>query len=101
MDPTHVYGEAQFPAASSRSASGRGSAGLKSAGCNGTPLCKRMCSMTGMTRREAVSMVGAGVAASTAGYVRAESSSEVNQRGAPRMDDPREKYPKPPFKSQE
>jgi NAD(P)-dependent dehydrogenase (short-subunit alcohol dehydrogenase family) len=56
---------------------------------------------TGMTRREAMSLVGAGVAASTAGYVQAQSSSEGNQRGAPRMEDPREKYPKPPFKSQE
>jgi NAD(P)-dependent dehydrogenase (short-subunit alcohol dehydrogenase family) len=55
---------------------------------------------TGMTRREAMSMVGAGVAVSTTGYVRAESS---NQRGAAPMplEDPREKYPKPPFKSQE
>src|SRR3954463_6206809 len=56
---------------------------------------------TGMTRREAMSLVGAGVAASTTGYVQAQSSSESNQRGAPRMEDPREKYPKPPFKSQE
>src|SRR3569833_484499 len=60
-----------------------------------------MCPMTGMTRREAVSMVGAGVAASTAGFARAQSSPEGNQRGALRMEDPREKYPKPPFKSQE
>src|SRR5689334_11928377 len=54
----------------------------------------------GMTRRDALSLVGAGVAASTAGHVRAESS---NQRGTTPMplEDPREKYPKPPFKSQE
>jgi len=49
-----------------------------------------------MTRREAMSMVGAGVAASTAGHVRAEDSQR-----APAMQDPREKYPKPPFKSQQ
>jgi len=56
---------------------------------------------SGLTRREALSMVGAGVAASTAGYVRAEAGSANNSRGAPAMEDPREKYPKPPFRPQE
>jgi NAD(P)-dependent dehydrogenase (short-subunit alcohol dehydrogenase family) len=55
----------------------------------------------GMTRREALTVVGAGVAASTAGYVRAEATSAANSQGAHTMEDPREKYPKPPFKSQE
>jgi hypothetical protein len=56
---------------------------------------------SGMTRREAMSMVGAGVAASGSSLVQAQSSSAGNQQGAPRMEDPREKYPKPPFKSQQ
>ncbi|MBS0419415.1 MAG: SDR family oxidoreductase [Proteobacteria bacterium] len=56
--------------------------------------------MDTLTRREALSMVGAGVAASTAGHVRAESSAPHSQ-GAAAMEDPREKYPKPPFKSQQ
>ena len=54
----------------------------------------------GLTRREALSMVGAGVAASTTGYVHAASSA-ANSHEAPAMEDPREKYPKPPFKSQQ
>src|SRR5690348_2071840 len=54
----------------------------------------------GLTRREALSMVGAGVAASTTGYVHAASSA-ANSQEAPAMEDPREKYPKPPFKSQQ
>ena len=56
---------------------------------------------SGLTRREALSMVGAGVAASTAGYVRADSTSDAHAQGAQTMEDPREKYPKPPFKAQQ
>src|SRR3569832_70475 len=51
-----------------------------------------------LTRREAMSVVGASVAASTAGYVHAQTPSA---QGTHAMEDPREKYPKPPFKSQE
>jgi NAD(P)-dependent dehydrogenase (short-subunit alcohol dehydrogenase family) len=54
-----------------------------------------------VTRRAALSMVGAGVAASTAGYVHAERASAANSQGTYPMEDPREKYPKPPFNSQE
>ena len=56
---------------------------------------------TGMSRREALGMVGAGVAASTAGYVQAQSSTATQTQCAHAMEDPREKYPKPPFKSEE
>lgn len=55
----------------------------------------------GLTRREASSIVGAGVAVSTTGYVGAENDSATHPRGEHALDDPREKYPKPPFKSQE
>src|SRR5438552_8714174 len=54
-----------------------------------------------MSRREALGMVGAGVAASTAGYVQAQSSTATQTQCAHAMEDPREKYPKPPFKSEE
>jgi NAD(P)-dependent dehydrogenase (short-subunit alcohol dehydrogenase family) len=49
----------------------------------------------GLTRRQALGLVGLGIAASSASPERpASNSSEV------RMDDPRTKYPKPPFKQQ-
>ena len=48
-----------------------------------------------------MSVVGASVAASTAGYVHAQTPSTPESQGTHAMEDPREKYPKPPFKSQQ
>ena len=52
----------------------------------------------GFTRREAVGLVGAGVAASAAAQVRAQGDHPI---AAAAIDDPRTKYPKPPFKPQD
>jgi len=55
-----------------------------------------------ITRRQAVGMVGVGMAAAAGGSAYAQGTAPANPRhqGEPAMDDPRTKYPKPPFKDQ-
>jgi NAD(P)-dependent dehydrogenase (short-subunit alcohol dehydrogenase family) len=55
-----------------------------------------------VSRRQAVGLVGLGVAAAVAPAMAREAtpSSTVPRNNEPLMDDPRSRYPKPPFKSQ-
>ena len=55
-----------------------------------------------ITRRQAVGMVSVGMAAAATGSAHAQGvpSSTSHHAGEPAMDDPRTKYPKPPFKEQ-
>ncbi len=53
-----------------------------------------------VSRRQAVGLVGLGVAAAAAPMAGNAAPSTNSPSGEPRMDDPRTKYPKPPFKSQ-
>jgi NAD(P)-dependent dehydrogenase (short-subunit alcohol dehydrogenase family) len=55
-----------------------------------------------ITRRQAVGMVSVGMAAAATGSAHAQGapSSTSHHAGEPTMDDPRTKFPKPPFKEQ-
>ena len=52
------------------------------------------------SRRQAVGLVGLGVAAAATPAVTHGTASDKQRASEPAMDDPRSKYPKPPFKSQ-
>ena len=53
-----------------------------------------------LSRRQAVGLVGLGVAAAATPAVTHGTASDNQHASEPAMDDPRSKYPKPPFKSQ-
>lgn len=55
-----------------------------------------------VSRRHAVGLVGMGVASAVAGSALAQQAGQPpnNVQGAPMKDDPRSKYPKPPFQEQ-
>ena len=53
-----------------------------------------------LSRRGIVSAVGIGVAAAAAGPALAEGNTGAIRNGEAALQDPRSKYPKPPFKKQ-